>query len=475
MSSGGGGTSTQYVKSENSNLPGYVQPYFTDLLQTGQAYTLGNLKPQQYGQERVADFTPGQQQVQQNILNQQQPSQFGQASQLAGMAGLASLGAGQYNPSQFTSQQIGMPNLQQYQMGNVQNVRPMMQRAATTQAAQTSYQPNLDYFQMQGPQSFNQPGTAQNYMSPYMQNVLDVQKSQAIRDARQGQLAQDLGAARQGTYGGSRQLLASMERERNLGTQLGNIEAQGLQSAYQNAQQQFNAEQAAQQSAAQQNLQAALGVQGLGAQYGTQVALQNLSNQQQANIANQAAINQQMGMNQQQALQAALANQQMGYNVGQQNLNAALGVQQLGTQTGLAAQQANQQNWLAAQQAQEQANQFGANLGLQGLQQANQSAQTLGNLGQMQTQTDLARLSQQQATAAQDQALNQQKLDVAYQDFLRQQNYPLEMLQQYSSLLHGVPVTPSTTTTTSVPSPGIAQQILGTGLGALGMYKSLAG
>ena len=89
------------------------------------------------------------------------------------------------------------------------------------------------------------------YMSPYMQNVVDVQKQQALRDAKQAQLAQNLGAARTGTYGGARQLLATTERERNLGTQLGNIQAQGLQSAYEAAQKGLEAERAAKLQSAQ--------------------------------------------------------------------------------------------------------------------------------------------------------------------------------------------------------------------------------
>jgi len=56
---------------------------------------------------------------------------------------------------------------------------------------------------------------ATQYMSPYIQQALEPQMREAITSARRGQVAQDLGSARQGTYGGSRQLLASMERERN--------------------------------------------------------------------------------------------------------------------------------------------------------------------------------------------------------------------------------------------------------------------
>ena len=108
---------------------------------------------------------------------------------------------------------------------------------------------------MQGPQSFTQPGAAQSYMSPYIQNALDPQMREAVTSAKRAQLTQDLGAARQGTYGGSRQLLASMERERNLGQQLGDIQARGMQSAYENAQAQFERDRAAGMTAGQQNLQ----------------------------------------------------------------------------------------------------------------------------------------------------------------------------------------------------------------------------
>jgi hypothetical protein len=64
---------------------------------------------------------------------------------------------------------------------------------------------------------------------------------------------------------------------------------------------------------------------------------------------------------------------------------------------------------------------------------------------------------------------------MAYQDFMRQRDYPMEQLQQYSSLLRGVPVTPSSTTSTYAQQPGIGQQLLGTGLGAASIYKTFAG
>jgi hypothetical protein len=102
-------------------------------------------------------------------------------------------------------------------------------------------------------------------------------------------------------------------------------------------------------------------------------------------------------------------------------------------------------------------------------------AQTLSNIGTGQSQADLARFGQQTTTAAQQQALQQQYLDMAYQDFLRQRDFPMEQLQQYSSLLRGVPVTPNSAVSTYAQQPGIGQQLLGTGLGAASIYNTFRG
>lgn len=96
------------------------------------------------------------------------------------------------------------------------------------------------------------------YMSPYMSAVVQQQKDAALRDAQKAQLAQNLGAARSGTYGGARQLLATTERERALAGQMGGIEAQGRQQAYQQALGQFNIENQLGLTAQQANQQAAL-------------------------------------------------------------------------------------------------------------------------------------------------------------------------------------------------------------------------
>lgn len=266
-------------------------------------------------------------------------------------------------------------------------------------AAQTGYAPQLQTFQM-GPaqqvttQSFGAPGTAEGMMSPYMQNVVAIQQREAQRQAdiaRQGRAAQ---AVRAGAFGGTREGVVEAEAQRNLATQLGDIQAQGLQQAYQQAQQQFNTEQqarlAAQQAnqaagltVGQQNLAAQLGVQQLGAgQIGLQTSLANLSNEQQARVQSEANRLQAAGMNQQSALQAALANQQTGYNQALQNAQfqqqAALANQALQGQYGLqGAQLAQQAAGLRQALGQGQLSAAGTQAGL-GLQAAAQRFQQAG-------------------------------------------------------------------------------------------------
>ena len=284
-----------------TNLPEYARPYFENILNRAQAESYRSYTP--YQGERVAEFTPGEQAVMTETAGMQQRPEFGTASNVATTAGVGSLLAGQQYAQQATT-----------------------------------------------------PGAVQAYMSPYMQNVVDVQKQEALRDAQMQQNLVNLGAARQGTYGGARQLLGQTEAARNLGTQLAQIQAAGSQKAFE-----------------------------------------------------------------------------------------------------------------AAQQAQ----QFGAELGLKGYGQATQSAQTLGALGEAAQQSQIQRLAAQQASAAQEREMEQRRLDQAYADFLRQRDYPMEQLGYYSNILRGLPVQLGSTATTYAQPPSMMSQLGGAGLGALGLYNLL--
>lgn len=90
--------------------------------------------------------------------------------------------------------------------------------------------------------SFTNPAMSSNFMSPYMQNVVDAQKREAIRDAGIATTQRNAQAVKAGAFGGSRQAIMDAEANRNLMTNLSDIQGQGLQSAYESGRQQFNTE-----------------------------------------------------------------------------------------------------------------------------------------------------------------------------------------------------------------------------------------
>lgn len=244
MGKGGGGGGAPPPSSQTvtqTNLPEYARPYFENLLQRGQAESYREYTP--YQGERIAGFTPGQTAAQTETLGMKTPGQFAPASM--GTTYGAGMGLG-----------------------------------AATQGLGAAF---TDPTQM---------------MSPYYQGVVDVQKREAIRDAQKTQLGANLAAARQGTFGGARQLLAQTERERNLGTQLGDIQSRGLQAAY--------------EAAAQRGqMLGQLGMQGLGMGLQGSQQLGQLGAQQQqtdlARIQAQAAAGAEQRQLQQQRLDTSYA------------------------------------------------------------------------------------------------------------------------------------------------------------------------
>lgn len=84
-------------------------------------------------------------------------------------------------------------------------------------------------------QGMTDPSKTQAFMSPYIQNVVDVNKAEAMRDAQKQLVGANLASARQGTYGGARNALMQSEADRNLQTKMGNIQATGMQSAFEDA------------------------------------------------------------------------------------------------------------------------------------------------------------------------------------------------------------------------------------------------
>ena len=513
-----------------TNIPPELMPYATKVLGKAEALTDINQNPyQQYQGNRVADFNPLQTQAFSNIAGMTANAGTGNAMNQTQDAYNRSANAGPYNAQNFGNQygsgpqfqNMGLgylaanaPQLNQYQMGPADQVSGNNVNNQNINAAKSNYRPDLDQYQM-GPasqvrsQNFGQQ-FAQDYMSPYQQNVTDFQKQEAIKDYGRQLPGQNAQASSAGAFGGTRHALVAAEGQRNLQNQLGGIQAAGSQNAYQNAQQQFNADQARRQQAqmsnqqaglttGQANLSSQLQTQGLRAGQNLQVAMANLSNRQQANVQNAANNLQAQGMTAEQAMRAALANQQAGLTVGQQNLQSQLQTQALGSGQSMQAQLANQgaygqmqglgmqqnlaanaqkmqnaaqqaQYGLAGQQAGEASRQFGANYGLQNRQQALAAAGQLGNLGMQQYQQNMGINQAQQLSGAQIQAQEQQKLSQQYQDFLNQQNYPYKQLGFMSDLIRGTPTSGGAATMYQAPPSAMSSTV-----GLLGGLGSLAG
>jgi hypothetical protein len=322
-SSGGGSPAPTQSTTVNTNVPEYARPYVENMLASTQKqiynddmtgfrpYQPYSTDPSNY----VAGFSPMQQQAQAATANLRTPDQYSAGSSLAGAAGLGSLGI-------------------------------------SGQAAGAGQQYN---------QMAQDPRSMQGFMSPYMQNVVDYQKSQAVRDYGIGQQGLKSQAARSGAFGGSRQAIQESEAQRSLGSQLQGIEAQGAQTAFQNAQQA----------------------------------------------------------------------QQFGANLGMQGYGAAL----------------------------------------QGLGQANQAAGTLGQLGTSQLGAQQNIINLQSQAGAQQQAQEQQKINQSIQDYATAQQYPYMQLGIMNSMLRGLPLQSSTTQMYQA-QPSTGQQLMGYGLGALGAYKA---
>jgi len=228
---------------------------------------------------------------------------------------------------------------------------------------------------------------AQNYMSPYIENVLDVQKSRAVEDFDRLRGARNARAVQAGAFGGSRQGVQEAIAEESLMRQLGEIDATGRQAAYEQAAQQFGADRAAQfeQSRAQAG--------------------------------------------------------------------------ELGrVQTDIEASR-----------------QFGAGQGLAALGAAGSAAGQLSSFGQQDRAADIQNAQLLEGIGRAQQGETQAGLDIAYQDYLRQQGYPQEQLAFYSDVLRGLPVAPtSSQTQQGYQYYNPTQQALGAGLSALSLYKAFA-
>jgi len=92
--------------------------------------------------------------------------------------------------------------------------------------------------------------TAQQYMNPYQQAVIDVEKREAMRQFDPAMQDIAAGASKAGAFGGSRQAILESEAIRNQQQQLQDIQTRGQQAAYDTAQRAFESQLAREAGAA---------------------------------------------------------------------------------------------------------------------------------------------------------------------------------------------------------------------------------
>lgn len=128
---GGGGGGTPSTQTQVQELPEWARGYAQEGLAKAEA--VASQPFQTYGGPRIAGFSPLQTQAQRAAGALGPAAQLGQATGLAGLAGTEAFRAGQYTPGSFSTG------------------------------------------------SFTQPGTAGQYMSPYMEQALAPQLREAQR------------------------------------------------------------------------------------------------------------------------------------------------------------------------------------------------------------------------------------------------------------------------------------------------------
>lgn len=157
-------------------------------------------------------------------------------------------GGGGSAPAPADTTQVQTQELPEWAKGYAKDV--LAKGQALTDISQNPYQTYggervADFSNLQkqafagaGPQGYQ--AQVGQYMSPYIQNVLDTQMAAANRQYDITGMQQRAAATQQGAFGGGREAIMRMENERARNSALQGIEAKGLQDAFTGATSQYN-------------------------------------------------------------------------------------------------------------------------------------------------------------------------------------------------------------------------------------------
>lgn len=189
------GTTTQNIYQ--SNIPAFLEPYYKDILENADAaFNPAGYQPYEDASgnpiARLEDFTDLQQQAFDQAGNLQENYQgafdnAGQNAKTMGFLGTKAAVGGFYDPTDYENKAF----------------------------TQDQYQ---------------------EWMNPYLDNVLNRAQERATTRFGEQQVGRDQAAARTGSFGGSRRFVTDALAQRDLNEQLSDLEATQLSQAFTNAQ-----------------------------------------------------------------------------------------------------------------------------------------------------------------------------------------------------------------------------------------------
>lgn len=309
--SGGGGHTT--ATTTTSNLPEYAEPYYTALIQRGQ--TESTRPYQAYTGQRIADtasetghgLTMAGEFADTTPLYAQSAGDMATAGGLAGLAAqmytplavqsryagpttqsyapaqidtaqidpsVAFQGPSGYTPGEFTSQQIsaGGAGGASARGGTVQggyspaDLTYQTVRSNYSGPVQGTYDPNDNFTNQNIDTSRFTADVRDQYMSPYMDAVIQTAQQNAAEAYQIEETMRNLDAAASGAFGGSRYAVQQQMGRNDMLDRISDIFVQGRQSAFENAQGQFERDESRRLTADQANQAADLRAQELSEQ-----------------------------------------------------------------------------------------------------------------------------------------------------------------------------------------------------------------
>ena len=422
MGKGGGSSGTQTVVNRP---PEEVMPYLLDVLKQGRELTGQEYTP--YGGQRLADTSPdvmASDQMVRNIAQRGIPGldtamgmTMDSASKIGGVTG----GGQGYDFSKYG----GFKESEFSPSGDI---------------SETQFKPAAEFsqFDFQGPEKFTGETVGQ-YMSPYMQQVADIQKQQAMENfqTQAGQRASN--AVQSGAFGGSRQGVVEATAQKDLMSQMAEIDATSRQKAYEDAQGAFESDRAAQEQF-QQN------------KYNEQYKREMAQADEFARAGDQVAAER---ARVQAAQTAELARVQAG---------AA------GEASRVQAGEAGEESRVQAAQADENMRQ--RQFMLEGLGMSSDMASQIAALGGQGRSADIESAQLMEAIGLRQQGDVQKGLDLAYQDFINQRDWGKNQLADYVNIVYGNPLGGGDFGATTSPGPNPYSQALGGGISMLGLSRA---